>query len=231
MIPKAFLSWSSGKDSAFALYEARRQGLAEIIGLLTTIGEHERCVAMHGVRESLLDAQLAALGLSCLKVPIPNPCPNAVYEARMAMACAQVKAAGATHMVFGDLFLEDIRAYREARLAEAGLGGLYPLWGRETRALAREMIERGFVAHLVCVDPKRLPARFAGRRFDAALLDELPASVDPCGENGEFHTAVTAGPIFSRAIEVAPGAIKTRNGFVYADLAPLTAPSDSRRAL
>jgi diphthamide synthase (EF-2-diphthine--ammonia ligase) len=176
---------------------------------------------MHGVRESLLDAQIAALGLPSIKVPIPNPCPNAVYEARMAEACARVKAAGATHMVFGDLFLEDIRSYREGRLAEAGLTGIYPLWRRPTDALARAMIADGFVAHLACVDPKRLDAGFAGRRFDDALLDALPAGIDPCGENGEFHTVVTGGPIFAREIKVTPGVVSTRNGFVYADFAPV----------
>jgi uncharacterized protein (TIGR00290 family) len=218
--PKAFLSWSSGKDAAFALHEARRLGLAEIVGVLTTLSEDEARVAMHGVRESLLDAQIDALGLPCIKVPLPNPCPNPIYEARLAEACTRVKAAGATHMVFGDLFLEEIRAYRQVRLAEAGLIGLYPLWGRETAQLARDMIASGLLAHLVCVDPTRLSADFAGRRFDAQLLADFPQGVDPCGENGEFHTVVTAGPFFSKPIAVEVGASTTRNGFVYADVAP-----------
>lgn len=218
--PRAFVSWSSGKDSAFALHEARRTGLAKIVGVLTTTNEMFDRVAMHGTRNELLDRQVAALGLPCLKVPLPYPCPNEVYEARMAVAVAQIKAQGVRHMVFGDLFLEDIRAYREAKLAAADMVGLYPLWKRDTAALAREIVASGMVAHLVCVNPKKLDKSFAGRRFDAGLLADLPADCDPCGENGEFHTVVTAGPMFSAPIPVRIGEIVERDGFVFADAIP-----------
>lgn len=217
--PKAYVSWSSGKDSAFALYEARRSGLADIVGVLTTTNEVFDRVAMHGVRNELLDRQVAALGLPVVKVPLPYPCPNEIYEQRMAVAVGRIKAQGVRHMVFGDLFLEDIRAYREEKLKLADMVGLYPLWKRDTAALAREMIASGLVAHLVCVNPKKLDRRFAGRRFDAALLAELPPDCDPCGENGEFHTVVTDGPMFS-APSVTIGAIVERDGFVFADAIP-----------
>jgi uncharacterized protein (TIGR00290 family) len=218
--PKAYVSWSSGKDSAFALHEARRSGLAEIVGVLTATNEVFDRVAMHGVRNELLDRQVAALGLPVIKVPLPYPCPNEIYEARMAEACERIKAQGVRHMVFGDLFLEDIRAYREEKLKLADMAGLYPLWKRDTAALARDMIAAGLVAHLVCVDPKKLDRRFAGRRFDATLLAALPADCDPCGENGEFHTVVSAGPMFSAPIPVTIGEIVERDGFVFADAIP-----------
>lgn len=218
--PKACVSWSSGKDSAFALWEAQRDGQIDVACLLTTVNEAHGRVAMHGVRDSLLDRQIAALGLPCLKVSIPSPCPNEVYEARMREATARLRQDGVTHMVFGDLFLEDIRAYREERLREAGLTGVYPLWGRDTRTLARAMIDSGLVAHLTCVDPRRLDRSFAGRRFDAGLLADLPDSVDPCGENGEFHTVVTGGPMFSAPIPVIVGEVVERDGFVFADVIP-----------
>ncbi len=175
MPPKAFMSWSSGKDSAFAFYEARRLGLADIVGVLTTVNEVYDRVAMHGVRSALLDRQIAALGLPCIKVPLPSPCPNEIYEARMAEAVKQIKAQGVRHMIFGDLYLEDIRAYREEKLAAAGMEGIFPLWGRNTGILAEEMIESGLVANIVCLDPKRIDRRFAGRRFDRALLAETSA--------------------------------------------------------
>lgn len=220
MPPKAFLSWSSGKDSAFALGEARRLGLAEVVGVVTTVNEVYDRVAMHGVRSELLDRQIAALNLSAIKVLIPSPCTNEVYEARMADACATMKASGVQHIIFGDLFLEDIRAYRERTLAALGMTPIFPLWGRNTRRLAAEMIEDGLVAHLVCLDPNRIPASFAGRRFDAALLKEMPAHVDPCGENGEFHTVVTEGPMFSAPIGVSIGRTVERDGFVFTDVIP-----------
>jgi len=220
MPPKAFMSWSSGKDSAFAFHETRRLGLADIVGVLTTINEVYDRVAMHGVRSALLDRQIAALGVPAIKVPLPSPCPNEVYEARMAEACAALQARGVAHMVFGDLFLEDIRAYREEKLKAAGMTGIFPLWRRETRALAYEMIASGLDARLVCVDPRQIDAGFAGRRFDNALLDDLPERVDPCGENGEFHTVVTAGPMFSAPIPVSLGEVVERDGFVFADVIP-----------
>lgn len=218
--PKAYLSWSSGKDSAYALFEARRLGLADIVGLITTTNEAFDRVAMHGTRNALLDRQIAATGLPCIKVPLPWPCSNDAYESRMAKAMDRIAAEGVRHMVFGDLYLEDIRAYRTEKLAAIGMQAIYPLWGRETGALARSMIADGLVAHLVTVDPRKLDKSFAGRRFDAALLADLPPGVDPCGENGEFHTAVVAGPMFAAPIAVQLGEVVTRDGFVYADVIP-----------
>jgi uncharacterized protein (TIGR00290 family) len=220
MLPKAFVSWSSGKDSAFAFYEARRLGLADIVGVVTTVNEKYDRVAMHGVRSELLDRQIAALDLAAIKVLIPSPCTNELYESRMAQACEAIKASGIRHIIYGDLFLEDIRAYRERTLAAIGMTPIFPLWGRNTRQLATDMINSGLVARLVCLDPKRMPPSLAGRRFDAALLHEIPVSVDPCGENGEFHTVVTAGPMFSAPIEVSIGATVERDGFVFTDIIP-----------
>jgi len=218
--PRAFVSWSSGKDSAFALHTARHSGLADIVGVLTTINETVDRVAMHGVRNELLDRQVAALGLPAIKVPLPYPCSNEVYEQRMAVAVEAIKAQGVRHMVFGDLFLEDVRAWREARLAAAGMVGLFPLWQRNTRSLAYDMIGSGVIAHLVCVDPRKLDRGFAGRRFDEDLLAALPADCDPCGENGEFHTLVSAGPMLAAPIPVSIGAVVERDGFIYADAIP-----------
>ena len=217
---KAYVAWSSGKDSAYALHQVRRSGEVEIVGLLTTTNETFNRVAMHGVRDELLDRQAAALGLPCLKVKLPWPCTNDIYEARMAEACERIKKDDVRHIVFGDLFLEDLRAWREQKLAETGMTGLFPLWKRDTAALAREMLDAGMVAHLACIDLKKLDRSFAGRRFDAALLGDLPAGIDPCGENGEFHTVVSAGPMFSRPISIQPGEIVERDGFVFADFIP-----------
>jgi uncharacterized protein (TIGR00290 family) len=217
---KALIAWSSGKDSAWALYEARRSGELEIVGALTTV-THEFCrVSMHGTREELLAAQLEAARLPAVVVRIPFPCPNEIYEREMAAALNEAKRAGVSHVVFGDLFLEDIRAYRESRLAEIGITPVFPLWHRPTATLAREMIDGGLEGYLVCVDRKKLPASFAGRKFDRALLDSLPADIDPCGENGEFHSFVTAGPMLEHAIEVAVGETVERDGFAFADLMP-----------
>ncbi|MCF8469511.1 MAG: adenine nucleotide alpha hydrolase [Parvibaculum sp.] len=219
--PRAILSWSSGKDSAFALHEARRLGLADIVGLLTVVNEvHER-VAMHAVRDTLLERQAEAAGLPLIRVPIPSPCPNEVYAARMAAAMERVKADGIHHVVFGDLFLEDLRQYREEQLAGAEMAAIFPLWHRDTRDLAGEMIASGLVAHLTCIDPKQVPAALAGRRFDASLLADLPAGADPCGENGEFHTFVSAGPMCHAPIAVEIGETVVRDGFVFTDMAPL----------
>lgn len=217
---KAFVSWSSGKDSAFAVHEARRQGY-EIVGAVTTVNEVYDRVAMHGVRSALLDKQLAALGVPALKVNIPSPCPNEVYEARMADACARIKGEGVTKIVFGDLFLEDIRAYRIEKLSAIGMEPVFPLWLRDTKTLAREMIASGLDARIVCLDPKKLDKRFGGRAFDESLLHDLPGDVDPCGENGEFHTAVVGGPMFARAIAVEIGETAERDGFVFTDVMPL----------
>ncbi|MGH7328513.1 MAG: ATP-binding protein [Polyangiaceae bacterium] len=219
--PKAFVSWSSGKDSAFALLEVTSKGLADIVGLITTITETYNRVAMHGVRDTLLDRQIAALGLPCIKVPLPAACTNEIYESRMAKAVDEIQALGVRHIVYGDLFLEDIRAYREEKLAMAGMTGIFPLWKRDTNALAHEMIAQGMVAHLVCIDPKKLDRAFAGRQFDRELLAALPPSVDPCGENGEFHTVVSGGPMFRANIPVEVGTVVDRDGFVYTDVIPV----------
>jgi uncharacterized protein (TIGR00290 family) len=218
--PKAFVSWSSGKDSAFALCEARRLGLAEVVGLVTTVNERFDRVAMHGVRSELLDRQIAALNLPAIKVLIPSPCTNDIYEARMADACAAIKASGVQHIIFGDLFLADIRSYRERTLAVIGMTPIFPLWGRNTQRLATDMIDSGIVAHLVCLDPKQIAASFAGRRFDASLLQEIPAHIDPCGERGEFHTVVVQGPMFSAPISVSIGQTVERDGFIFTDIVP-----------
>ena len=217
---KAFVSWSSGKDSAFALYEVRRLGLAQIAGVLTTINEVHDRVAMHGVRNTLLDRQIAALGLPVIKVPIPSPCPNEIYEARMAQVCERIKARGIRHIVFGDLFLEDIRAYRLEKLSALGMEPIFPLWKRATTVLAREMIASGLSARITCLDPRKLDRSFAGRCFDADLLHDLPEGVDPCGENGEFHTVVTAGPMFAKEIPIRIGQTVERDGFVFTDVIP-----------
>jgi uncharacterized protein (TIGR00290 family) len=216
--PRALIAWSSGKDSAFALHEARRAGEVDVVGALTTVTDAFGRVSIHGVREELLRAQLAACGLPAAIVRIPYPCPNEVYEREMAAAMAQAKAEGVAHVVFGDLFLADVRAYREERLRPIGITPLFPLWHRPTDSLAREMIAAGVEARLVCVDLKKLPRAFAGRRFDRALLDELPAGVDACGENGEFHSFVTAGPMLDRRVEVVVGETVERDGYAYADL-------------
>jgi len=220
MSPKALIAWSSGKDSAWALLEARRAGDYEIVGGLTTVTETFGRVSMHGVREELLRAQLEAAGLPAVIVHIPFPCPNEVYERKMAVAMADAKQAGITHIVFGDLFLEDVRAYRERQLVGTGITPVFPLWGRPTSALARDMIDAGVEARLSTVDLKKLPTSFAGRRFDNALLAALPAEADPCGENGEFHSFVSAGPMLSRKIAVKVGETVEREGFAFADLLP-----------
>jgi len=216
---KAFVSWSSGKDSAFALHEARRAGI-EVAGVLITINEVYGRVAMHGVRNTLLDRQIAALGIPAIKVPIPSPCPNEVYEARMDEACMAIKTQGIRHVVFGDLFLEDIRAYRIEKLAAAGMEPIFPLWKWDTTQLAQNMIADGLVAHIVCLDPRKLSRSFAGRTFDESFLRDLPDRIDPCGENGEFHTVVTAGPMFAAPIAVTIGETVERDGFVFTDIVP-----------
>ena len=218
--PKAFLSWSSGKDAAFALHEVRRLGLADVIGVLTAINEATDRVQMHGVRHALLDRQIEALRLPAIKVMLPSPCPNAIYEARMEEAFDRLKAEGVRHTVYGDLFLEDIRAYRLKQMEAAGMQALFPLWGRDTRQLAGEMVASGLQARIACVDTRRLDRCLAGRSFDADFLCELPAGIDPCGENGEFHTVVTAGPIFAAPIATSVGEIVERDGFAYADVIP-----------
>lgn len=216
--PKAYVSWSSGKDCAFSLWETRRTGLADIAGILTTINKSAERVAMHGTRADLLRRQADALGLPVLEVELPWPCSNEDYEAAMKGACGALQDRGVTHVVYGDLFLEDIRAYRDERMKEAGLEPLYPLWKRDTQALAREMIGSGLKAIVVCIDPKQIDRSFAGRWFDEKFLADLPESVDPCGENGEFHTCVVDGPMFAHPIKVELDEVVERSGFVYADV-------------
>ena len=217
-VPKAWMSWSTGKDSAWALHKTRLEGRVEVTALLTTVNQAFSRVAMHAVREELLEAQAEALGLALVKVPLPWPCPNAAYEQAMEQALAQARSAGVSYVVFGDLFLEDIRKYREEKMAGTGLTPLFPIWGLDTAQLAREMIGAGLKAYLTCVDPRKLDRSFAGRSFDTHLLAALPEGVDPCGENGEFHTFAFAGPMFRRAIPARVGHIEERDGFVFADV-------------
>jgi uncharacterized protein (TIGR00290 family) len=218
--PKAWLAWSSGKDSAWALHVVRQRREFDVVALLTTVNQTYSRVAMHAVRESLVEMQAAAVGLPLIKVPIPSPCTNEIYERAMGEAMARARAEGVWHVVFGDLFLEDIRAYREKQLGGCGMTPVFPLWERNTRELADEMIVHGMSAHLTCVDPRKLDRSFAGRKFDAELLNALPPGVDPCGENGEFHTFANNGPMFKRAIPVTAGEIVERDGFVFADFLP-----------
>jgi uncharacterized protein (TIGR00290 family) len=215
---KALISWSSGKDSAFALHEARRAGEFEIVGALTTVTETFDRVSIHGVRRQILLAQCEAAGLAPRIVPIPYPCPNEIYEQRIGEAVAQAVGEGITHIIFGDLYLADIRAYREQKLDGAGITPVFPLWQRPTLRLAHAMIESGLEAYLATVDLKKLPAEFAGRKFDAQLLADLPEGIDPCGENGEFHSCVVAGPMFSQPLAVTPGERVERDGYAYCDL-------------
>jgi len=217
---KVLVSWSTGKDSAWCLHALRAAEDIEVVGLLATVNEVHGRVAMHAVRQELLAAQARAASLPLVVVTIPSPCSNATYDTAMEQAMTRARAEGVEAVAFGDLFLEEVRRYREERLSRAGMTGLFPLWGRPTRLLAEEMILAGLRARLTCVDPRVLPASFAGREFDRQLLDELPARVDPCGENGEFHSFAWDGPMLARPIAVRPGEIVLRDGFVFADLLP-----------
>ena len=216
---KILVSWSTGKDSAWALQQLREQYPGATAGLLSTVNAEFDRVAMHAVRRSLLQAQADAVGLSLHVVDLPWPCSNAAYEQCMGAAVTQIRAQGFTHVAFGDLFLEDVRRYREERLAGTGLTPLFPLWKtKPTSELARDMISGGLQAHLTCVDPRQLDPAFGGRPFDEALLRDVPAGVDPCGENGEFHSFVWSGPMFSRPLDVSVGEIVHRDGFCFADI-------------
>jgi len=214
------LAWSSGKDSAWALHILRQDPQVEVVGLLTTVTEAYDRVAMHAVRRTLLEAQAAAVGLPVTVVSIPSPCPNDAYEAAMAAAMAEARARGVTGIAFGDLFLQDVRRYRERQMEGTGLRLHFPLWHRPTAALAQEMVRGGLRARLTCVDPRVLAAELAGRAFDHELLAGLPAGVDPCGENGEFHTFAWDGPVFRRPVPIRSGEVVARDGFVFADLLP-----------
>jgi uncharacterized protein (TIGR00290 family) len=217
---RAVLAWSSGKDSAWALEVLRRRREVEVVGLLTTINQHFDRVAMHAVRSELLRAQARAVGLPLHSVLIPWPCSNDAYEAAMAAAVEQLLRAGVSIMAFGDLFLADVRKYREEKLNGTGIEPVFPLWGSSTSTLARQMIEGGLKARLTCIDPKHLSTKFAGREFDASLLSDLPENVDPCGERGEFHSFAYDGPMFQHPVSIRTGEIVERDGFVFADLLP-----------
>jgi len=220
MRKKILLSWSSGKDSAWALHVLRQQGSYEVAGLITTINSAFDRVAMHSTRRSLLEMQAKAAGLPLIPVPLPWPCSNSDYEGAIRTVYDQAIVQGVKGIAFGDLFLEDIRAYREQQLKDTGLEPLFPLWRAPTDELAREMIRSGLRARLVCIDPKALTPDFVGREFDEQLLCDLPAAVDPCGENGEFHSFAYAGPMFSQPILIASGERVERDGFWFADVLP-----------
>ena len=214
---RVLLSWSSGKDSAWTLHVLRNAPDVEVVGLLTTVNKTHRRVAMHGTRLEVVEAQAEAVGLPLHVVPLPWPCANDLYEQAMQQALDPARSQGVTHVAFGDLFLDDVREYRIRLLRGTGLEAMFPIWREPTEPLARRMVAAGLQAVVTCVDPRLLPRSFVGRRFDDAFLDDLPAGVDPCGENGEFHTCVTDGPMFCRSIAVAPGDVVERDGFCFAD--------------
>ncbi len=220
--PKTLLSWSSGKDAAWALHILRERGEVEVVGLLTTFNEAFDRVAMHAVRRELVEAQAEAAGLPMIPVPLPFPCTNEAYEDRMRSAIARARSAGITRMAFGDLFLEDVRDYRVRLLDGSGIEPIFPIWEtpNATSGLAQRMIQSGMEAILTCVDPAQLTERFLGRSFDASLMAELPDGVDPCGERGEFHTFCTRSPAFRRKIAVRAGEVVHRDGFSFLDLLP-----------
>lgn len=217
---KALLAWSSGKDSAWALHVLRQAGEIEVTGLLTTITGPFGRISMHGVREELLEAQAESLYLPLHKITIPHPCPNEAYESALRVALGEAKDAGVTAVVHGDIFLQSVRDYREKRLAEIGMKGLFPLWGRDTRELAGEMVGAGLKAYVTCLDPHHMPREMAGRIFDAELIAQLPERVDPLGERGEFHTFCFDGPVFDTAVRVTTGETVEREGFIFTDLLP-----------
>jgi diphthamide synthase (EF-2-diphthine--ammonia ligase) len=222
---KILVSWSSGKDSAWMLHVLRSEGIGTPAALLTTVNAAVDRVAMHAVRRDVLQAQADAAGLPLVTVPIPSPCPNDVYESRMAAAVHAAVADGFTHVAFGDLFLEDVRRYRETKLAGSGLTPIFPLWGRPTGTLSREMIAGGLETRITCLDPRILPRDLGGHAYDATLLERLPAGVDPCGERGEFHTCALAGPMFSERVDASVGITVERDGFVFTDLTLRTLPA------
>lgn len=224
---KILLSWSSGKDSAWALHLLNRQHPGAVAGLLTTVNDAVDRVAMHAVNRAVLEAQARATGLPLRVVPIPSPCPNDVYEARMRVAVADAVADGFTHAAFGDLFLEDVRQYRIDKLAGTGLEPIFPVWGIPTGELAQTMIAGGLRARLHCVDTRVLDASFIGREFDAALLRDLPAGIDPCGEKGEFHTCVYDGPMFQAPLALEPGDTVVHPPFVWRDQCLAIHPASS----
>ena len=220
----AVMSWSSGKDSTMALHAVRQDPLLEVVALFSTFNESAGRVAIHGTRREIAQAQASALGLPLVEVGLPQPCTNEVYQDRMAEAVGRLKDEGVEDWVFGDLFLQDVRAYREAQLTAQGLRAHFPLWGRDTAALARDMLSAGVDAHVVTLDPKLLDPSLCGTRFDAAFLDALPDVIDPCGERGEFHTVVANGPGFAYPLRLDRGITVERSGFVYTDFSLLNEP-------
>jgi uncharacterized protein (TIGR00290 family) len=218
MQPKAVLFWSSGKDSAWTLHVLRQKKEVEVVALITTLNENPNRIAMHAVRETLLEEQAKAADLALWKVQIPKPCSNEHYELAMHQVLSKAKMNGVTVAVFGDLFLEDIRNYREKFLAGTGIFSMFPIWGKNTLQLSREMIDSGLKARIICVDQKQLSQSFAGREFDHQFLSELPSNVDPCGERGEFHTFAYGGPMFSREIPIVSKGTFEEAGFVFVDL-------------
>ncbi|MCK4508947.1 MAG: adenine nucleotide alpha hydrolase [Desulfuromonadales bacterium] len=220
-MPKAVVSWSSGKDCAFALHQVRTEGRVEVVGLLTTLNEENDRIAMHGVRKELLQMQLKALDLPAEMVMLPMPCDDESYRQRVGLAVERLRERGVQQVVFGDLFLEDIRQYREEQMQGSGLDPVFPLWQRDTGQLCRDMVNSGLQAVVTCVDQRVLSAEYLGRRYDHQFLDDLPADIDPCGENGEFHTLVTAGPMFSQPIAVQIGEKIFRDDFAFIDVRPV----------
>ena len=218
--PTAWIAWSSGKDAAWALYVARQANDLDIVTMLTTITASYDRVSMHGVRDELLEAQARVAGLDLHRVMIPSPCSDEQYANAMRRMMEKAHADGVTHVIFGDVYLEDVRRYREERMAQVGMSAVFPLWERNTKDLAYEMIEGGLKSCITCLDPRKIPREFAGRAYDRAFLEALPADADPCGENGEFHTFVHAGPMFGEPIAVRMGETVERDGFVFTDVLP-----------
>ena len=220
MAKRTWLSWSSGKDSAWALHVLRQQPEFEVTGLFCTVNREFERVAMHAVRVELLNRQAERVGLPVRTIPIPNPCSNSDYEEIMSGFIAESRRQGIECFAFGDLYLEEIRRYREEKLVGTGIAPIFPLWGRPTRELSRDMVNGGLMARITCVDPGRLSPEFAGRIYDKSFLDRIPETVDPCGENGEFHTFSFDGPMFDKAVDVVVGETVSRDGFVFTDLLP-----------
>ena len=217
-------AWSGGKDSAMALHSLREDPQFEVTALLTTVTEGFERISMHGVRRELVALQADSIGLPLSEVRIPPGCPNSLYESRMAEACLRFRERGVRHIAFGDIFLGDLRAYRERNLAELDMLAVFPLWDIDTRQLAARFVKEGFRAITVCIDPKKLDSSFAGRQLDASFFKDLPAGVDPCGENGEFHTFVFDGPLFRSPVRIRTGRIVERDSFIFCDLIPKEDP-------
>lgn len=217
---KTLLSWSSGKDSAWALHVLRQQTDIDVVGLFSTVNEKFERVAMHAVRNELVQQQAQSAGLPIQLLPIPYPCSNGDYEQVMADFIAQVKQQGIEYIAFGDLYLEDIRQYREEKLTGTGITPLFPLWGKDTKDLSREMVNTGLRAVVTCIDPIAMPETFAGKEYNSSFLQQLPAEVDPCGENGEFHSFAFDGPMFEKPITISVAETVSRDGFIFTDLLP-----------